>query len=208
MHEMILSEESREATRIQALANHSDQDLWVFAYGSLMWDPAIQFSEVRRAKVDGFSRHFILKDTFGARGSEEQPGLMAALDHGAGCEGLLFRISADRLEEETKILWQREMVAPAYLPEFVSATASGQEIQALTFVADHSADVIHPDLTRAQQVAYIATGAGFLGTSLDYLTGIAQHFETLCIHDADISALVEETNQYLSSLNRSGSVND
>ncbi len=196
MHNLLMSDAEREISRQRTLAEHGDQDLWIFAYGSLMWDPALRFAEVRRAKIEGFSRHFILKDIYGARGTQDAPGLMAALDHGIGCEGLLFRIPAAILDEETTILWHREMVGPAYTPTFVTATALGFETRALTFVADHQAEAIHSNLTRAQQVEYIATGAGFLGSSLDYLTNIAQHFEALGINDPEISALLAETRAY------------
>ena len=75
------SAEAREASRRVTLASHTG-DLWVFAYGSLMWDPAMDFTEVRRAWLPGHARRFILCDIYGARGTPEAPGLMAALDWG------------------------------------------------------------------------------------------------------------------------------
>ena len=92
------SDAEREALRHAFLADREIEDLWVFAYGSLMWDPAIEFSEVRRAYVPNYARRFILKDMLGGRGNPEAPGLMAALDKGDGCEGLIFRIDADKVE--------------------------------------------------------------------------------------------------------------
>lgn len=200
MHAILMSDQERDESRALALADHGQQDLWIFAYGSLMWDPALQFTEVRRARIEGYSRHFILKDIYGARGTPEAPGLMAALDHGAECEGLIYRIAADQVDAETCILWHREMVGPAYKPVFVPAMTQGLTLRALTFVADHEAESIHTDMTRDQQVEYIATGAGFLGSSFDYLINIAQHFETLGIEDAEITALVEETARFRASL--------
>ncbi len=193
------SDAVREASRLEALANHRDNDLWVFAYGSLMWDPAFHFIDVRRAHVIDYARHFILKDTFGARGSRETPGLMAALDKGAGCDGLVFRIAREEVDVETEILWRREMVAAGYIPTFVDAVVSGQPLTALAFVADHEAEIIAADLTRAEQVEYIATGKGFLGTSLEYLTNIADHFKAMGITDEDITALLAETEAYIKS---------
>ena len=93
------TDEEREAMRAETLAGRRDSDLWVFAYGSLMWDPAFRFAEVRRARVPDYARRFILKDTYGARGTFDSPGLMAALDKGPGCEGLLFRIAREHIEE-------------------------------------------------------------------------------------------------------------
>ncbi len=180
----------REASRVQMLAEHGPGDLWVFGYGSLMWDPGFHFAEVRRATVTGYARRFVLRDTWGGRGTREEPGLMAALDHGDSCEGIAFRIAAQVIDAETESLWRREMVGPGYIPTFVSTSIDGSPEQALTFVADHTADQINPDLTRAEQVHHIAHGAGFLGTSREYLVNIVRQFAALGIDDAECTALL------------------
>jgi glutathione-specific gamma-glutamylcyclotransferase len=79
------SDSRRETIRSEALAGHSG-DLWIFGYGSLMWNPALRFAEVRRAHVAGHARRLILVDTRGGRGTKEAPGLFATLDAGEGCE--------------------------------------------------------------------------------------------------------------------------
>jgi len=189
----------REANRAQALAGHTG-DLWVFGYGSLMWDPALRFAEVRRARVAGFARRMILMDVNGGRGTHEAPGLMAALDRGEGCDGLVFRIAASDVEAETEILWRREVIGPGYIPAFVTATLDEGPVQALTFLADHAAAEIRADLTLAEQVRCIAHGAGFLGTSRDYLASIVDHFEALDIHDAHCAALLREVDDLVASV--------
>ncbi len=68
---------------------------WVFGYGSLMWDPSVEFNEVRYAHCSGFQRSFCLWDE-GGRGSAKQPGLMLAIDEGGKCEGLAFRIETKK----------------------------------------------------------------------------------------------------------------
>ncbi len=190
-------DEVREGLRARTVADHGTGDLWVFGYGSLMWDPAFRFAEVRRAQVPGYARRFILLDDKGVRGTKDAPGLMAALDRGAGCEGLAFRIAAAHVEAETEILWRREMVGPGYVPTFVTALIDGRPQTALTFVADHDAQMIRPDLSRAQQVRCIAQGAGFLGTSLGYLENIVSQFGLLGIVDAESAGLLQEVEAYL-----------
>lgn len=190
-------DEKREAMRAATLAGRLEADLWVFAYGSLMWDPAIRFAEVRRARVADHARRFILKDVYGARGTREKPGLMAALDEGPGCEGLAFRIPREDVEQETEILWRREQIAPAYRAVFVRAHTPAGAIEALTFVADHDAELIDADISRERQVEYVATGSGFAGTSIDYLRNIEQKFSQLGIHDEDVSALLRDAEAHL-----------
>jgi cation transport protein ChaC len=188
----------REAERAQFLRGRQDADLWVFGYGSLMWDPGIRFEEVRRAHLPGHTRRFILKDIYGGRGTAEAPGLMAALDDGTGCDGLAFRISRENVDAETEVLWRRERIGPAYAPVFIDAIAEDGRMTVLTFVADHEADLIDSSLTRAQQVEYCATGTGFLGSSLDYLRNIARQFAALGIQDDEVTELLRETEAYKS----------
>lgn len=197
--ELLHTDDDREQSRAQTLADHRSGDLWVFAFGSLMWDPAFLFTEVRRASVPGYSRQFLLKDIYGGRGTREAPGLMAALDKGGCCEGLVFRIAAQDIETETEVLWRREMVGPGYIPTFVTALVDGQPVKALTFVADYSADAINLDMTRQDQVSYIATGTGFLGTSKDYLSNIVSQCSILGIDDEDCSALLREVEEFLAT---------
>jgi glutathione-specific gamma-glutamylcyclotransferase len=191
----MLSAEAREASRRATLAGHTG-DLWVFAYGSLMWDPAMDFAEVRRAWLPGHARRFILCDIYGARGTHEAPGLMAALDRGDGCHGLAFRVPVERVEDETRNLWAREMVLPSYVPRILPVDLDGESVMALAFLADHDTDMIRRDLTREQQVRYLATGTGFLGSSRDYLETIARQFSALGIDDPDVSALMADVRAY------------
>lgn len=184
--------ETREASRREAL-EPVQGDLWVFAYGSLMWDPAFHFAELRRARVASHARRFILKDSYGGRGTRDRPGLLAALDQGGGCDGLVFRIRSKDVAAETEILWRREMAGPAYVPSFVAADTGLGPVTALTFVADPFSPAIVRDIPRDLQVRYIATGAGFFGSSLDYLMNIATHFAALGIEDAEVESLLRET---------------
>ncbi len=185
-----LSDAAREATRQKLLAGHAG-DLWVFAYGSLMWDPGFLFEEIRRAAVTGYRRHFCLQDELGARGTRDAPGLMAALDLGGSCIGLAFRIAEHRVEVETEILWRREMVAGSYVPALIDAATDSGVVKAVAFLANRQASRIRPDISRTEQIRYIATGAGFLGSSLDYIENLAAHLAALGIRDADLTSLLE-----------------
>lgn len=185
------TDEAREGLRREFLQGYRG-DLWVFGYGSLLWDPAIHFEEIRRAHLADYERRFILKDVLGGRGDYDAPGLMVALDHcpgGKGCEGLIFRIAADAIEQETPRIWCRERLGPAYIERWVTVETSIGPLRAATFVADHEAELIAPDLTFEEQVAYSSTGEGILGTSLDYVRNIVQHFTALGIEDPEVLRL-------------------
>lgn len=197
VREKLFSDDFREENRLAALDGKKDQDLWIFGYGSLMWDPAFVFSDVRRANVPGYARQFLLKETFGGRGSVEQPGLMAALAHGDNCQGLAFRIPQNLIDVETEILWRREMIAPGYVPTFVETNIDGQDLEALTFVVDYSAPSVAKDLTHEEQVQYISTGTGMLGSSADYLRNIVSQFEVLGITDPHCANLLADVEAFI-----------
>lgn len=198
LRDWVHSDSRREAIRAEALADHSG-DLWIFGYGSLMWNPALRFAEVRRAHVAGHARRLILVENRGGRGTKEAPGLMATLDAGEGCEGLAFRIAAVDVEAETEILFRREMLAPGYLARFIPARIGDADIPVLTFLADHDVPDVRPDLTHGEQVRYVAHGAGELGTSRDYLANIVDHFAHLGIADDHCTDLLREVDAYLAA---------
>lgn len=199
LRDWVYSDSRREAIRAETLAGHAG-DLWIFGYGSLMWDPALRFAEVRRAHVVDHARRLILVDTRGGRGTEEAPGLFATLDAGEGCEGLAFRIAAVDVEAETRILFRREMIAPGYLARFIPARIGDADIRVLSFVADHDVPDTRPDLTHEEQVRFVAHGAGDLGTSRDYLANIVGHLTHLGITDAHCSNLLRAVDAHLAAL--------
>jgi glutathione-specific gamma-glutamylcyclotransferase len=189
-----LSDEEREATRRQALAGRSG-DLWIFAYGSLMWDPAVHVVEIRTAALEGYHRRFCLKSQIG-RGSTDRPALMAGLDHGGECHGLALRIPADHVEGETEILWMREMVAGSYVPTFVPVETPQGPLEALTFVINReSSRYCAPDLEESARL--IATGRGARGTSLEYLVNVADRLQLVGLSDPSIDTLLMRVREVL-----------
>jgi cation transport protein ChaC len=184
------SDAHRERSRNETLNGRWDGGLWIFAYGSLMWDPAIRFSEVRTALLRGYHRSFCLRSVI-SRGTPECPGLMAGLDGGGECNGLVFKIDQHHVEEETRVIWNREMLLHAYTPAFVRIETFLGDVEALTFVVDHEADSYLSDLSDEEAVRYVATGVGNAGSSLAYIESLAEHFETLGIEDAALFHLYE-----------------
>ena len=132
-----MDHDDREANRQRILAGRLQTDLWVFAYGSLIWDPAVHVAEYRRAVLQGWHRSFCMRLESG-RGSHDRPGLMAALDEGGHCDGIAFRIAADLVDQETRFMWHREMFAGAYEPRFFEVATPQGPVDALVFVMDRS----------------------------------------------------------------------
>ena len=106
---------------------------WVFAYGSLLWNPLFPFAESRPATLRGLHRRFCLYSV-ASRGTPEQPGLVLGLDRGGACTGVIYRLPAPLAMDELHLLWRREMVLGAYRPRWVAVKSGEREIHALTFV--------------------------------------------------------------------------
>ena len=179
--------EEREETRSRTLTGRLGRDLWIFAYGSLMWDPALHIVEIRRATLEGFHRRFCLKIEIG-RGSKDRPALMAALDEGGECHGLALRIPAHAVDRETEILWMREMIGEGYTPVFRTVETPQGPIEALAFVMDRASPRF-ADIGAEEAACIIAGGSGLLGTNLEYFDNLATHVEALGIKDAVFEAI-------------------
>jgi cation transport protein ChaC len=190
-----LTDAEREATRAEVLARKG-RDLWVFAYGSLMWDPGIHIVEIRTATLTGFHRSFCLKSQLG-RGSADRPALMAALDRGGACSGLALRIPAEHVDRETEILWRREMLAGSYVPTFVPVeTPQGGIAEAVTFVINRQCER-YVQLDAEETASLIATGRGVRGTCLEYLENLTDRLGLLGLDDPAISDLHRRVGRHI-----------
>tara|TARA_B100000767_G_scaffold39223_1_gene32960 strand:+ start:150 stop:728 length:579 start_codon:yes stop_codon:yes gene_type:complete len=165
------------------------EDLWVFAYGSLMWNPEMQVIEIQQGKVHGLQRGFNLLSTV-HRGTQELPGLVLSLRNGGHCEGLAFRIAQTSKQEDFKNLWLREMVTMFYRPHVCQVTTPNETIDAITFVADQQHEQ-YVEFDAAQCASMIRQAHGDRGSNMDYFNNTSSHLKNLSIYDpifSDISA--------------------
>ena len=183
-----MDHDARDANRQAVLAGRWDQDLWVFAYGSLIWDPAVYVEEYRRGALSGWRRSFCML-LEGGRGSHDRPGLMAALDKGGQCDGVVFRIAAELVDRETKFMWHREMFAGAYCPVFLEVATPQGPVEALVFVMDRTNRRYMPHLTVEEAARMIAEAEGGLGPNFDYLQSLVMHLNELGIQDDGMTQL-------------------
>ena len=176
---------SLHATLAAAPAGALAGDVWVFGYGSLVWNPAFEYAEKRRGRIYGFHRAYCIWSHLG-RGTPDNPGLMLALDRGGSCCGAGFRIAPDQLEEELSILWAREMAMNSYVPTWVTVHTEEGPVNGLTFTIDRSharyVGRLPPDIV----AGHLATAEGYLGTSAEYLENTVAHLAELGIHDAKL----------------------
>ena len=187
-----LSDAQLQATHVALLGDGSDgQDLWIFGYGSLTWDPGFHFSEVRLAVLPAHRRRFSCRTVLG-RGSPECPGLMLTLEPGEGdCAGLAFRIDAAQAVHEAGMVWRREMIRAIYRPCVLPVHTPQGEVSALVFAAntDHADHV--GELTLDEAADMIARAEGVLGSNRQYLEQLVRQLEHLGISDDYLLQLLE-----------------
>jgi len=174
-----LSGEALERSLETMLAEHARGDeLWVFGYGSLMWNPEFDFDRKRVASVYGYHRSFCLWSRIN-RGTPDSPGLVLTLERGGSCRGLAYRLARGKDRDELSRLWKREMTMGSYLPRWLECHAGAESFEALAFVVNRRCTGYAGKLPIETMVEAIATARGKYGTSADYLfrteAALAEH---------------------------------
>lgn len=165
--------------------------LWVFGYGSLMWQPDFPVAEARIARATGWRRGFCMWSIH-HRGSVEEPGLVLALEHapGASCEGLALRVEPGREEETLALLRERELISSAYLEtSFPVVFRDGGSAEVLAYVIDPDHAQYTGAMAPEEQAQIILRSAGGRGPNRDYLWSTVSHLHKLGIEDPELDWL-------------------
>ena len=185
----LLSDDELAASRAAILANADlSGGVWLFGYGSLIWNPAFHFTDRLAGTVFGHHRRFCLWTHLG-RGCPERPGLVLGLERGGSCRGVAFHIAPDAVEEELAIVWRREMLSGAYVPRWVEVRTPMATVRAITFTINHAHERYARDLSDEEAASAIAGASGFLGPCADYLINTVDHLARLGIHDRPLEKL-------------------
>jgi cation transport protein ChaC len=166
-------------------------DLWVFGYGSLIWQPGFDFVEKRLATLHGYRRAFCMA-SIRYRGTPEAPGLVLALDRaeGGACVGVAYRVAAQGAEAVIGYLRERELISYAYdearLPVRLD---DGAEVEALAFVSNRQHPQYRGGLSLDEQAEVIARAVGPKVANTDYLLNTVESLEALGLHDPDLVEL-------------------
>jgi glutathione-specific gamma-glutamylcyclotransferase len=185
----VLSEDELAASRAAILAGVDlSEGVWLFGYGSLIWNPAFHFTDRLIGTVYGYHRRFCLWTHLG-RGCPERPGLVLGLERGGSCRGAVFRIAPDAVEEELAIVWRREMISGAYVPRWVDVHTALGRLRAITFVINRDHEGYARFLPDDRVAEVIATAEGWLGPCADYLINTVDHLAALGIHDRPLKHL-------------------
>jgi glutathione-specific gamma-glutamylcyclotransferase len=169
-------------------------DLWVFAYGSLMWRPGFAFVEARRARVTGYRRCFCIYSVH-HRGTPERLGMVLGLDRGGACEGIAYRIAAAQVVETLHYLRARELINGVYREATVPMALEDDggtlaATTALAFIAERAHPNYAGGLPLPIQAQLIRGARGVSGANVDYLVSTVRHLAELGIRERELERLV------------------
>lgn len=181
------------AVRAILAARPAGADVWVFAFGSLIWKPGCDFVERRIAIARGWHRSFCLGWDRRFRGSDGRPGLMLSLDRGGQCRGVVYRLPPGAVETNLGRLLRREIRTKpsAHSPRWINVRTSEGSLRAIAFIVNRGSDRYVCGLSTGQIADALATAAGPWGSMAEYLHSTVEHLEELGIRDRHLWLLQE-----------------
>ena len=199
----LASDEELLASRRALVPDDADtSDIWVFGYGSLIFNPVMDYVERARGRIYGHHRRFCLWTRLG-RGSPDCPGLVLALDRGGSCTGVAYRLNPDVAIAELDLLWRREMVTLAYRASWLTFHPDGHNDgagkRAISFVSRPEHENFASPMTLDQEADVIASASGFIGPCRDYLFDTVKALEADGVSDPHLKKLQRAVEHRLAS---------
>ncbi|MDR7145033.1 gamma-glutamylcyclotransferase [Rhizobium sp. BE258] len=178
----LTDEELEDSLGRSLVAASSEDGIWIFAYGSLIWNPAFEYEVRVAAYADGWHRSFCLSAPFG-RGTPESPTLFLALNQGGRAEGVAYKLPKGREREELLLVWRREMFTSGYQAEWIRVVTPTETLRALAFVANPLSPSFVGELSAEAVAERLFRARGPLGTALEYLFDTIRHLEQINLND-------------------------
>ena len=174
-------------------AKTGNEDLWVFAYGSLMWRPGFDFLDRVPARLIGLHRALCVL-SFVHRGTPERPGLVLGLDRGGMCRGIAYRVDAASRAQTIAYLRGREQVTTVYLEtvrQIELEDVARRRVRALCYIVDRGHVQYAGRLTLAESLHHVRQGHGQSGPNRDYVLETVRALEALGYRESDLHLLAQ-----------------
>jgi cation transport protein ChaC len=194
--QLATDEQLLESRRALVPDDADTSDIWVFGYGSLMFNPIMDYVERTRATIYGHHRRFCLWTRLG-RGSPDCPGLVLALDRGGCCPGIAFRLNPEVAISELDLLWRREMITLAYRACWLTLHTDKGRKPAIGFVARPERENYAKPMSIAEEADTIASAVGFIGPCREYLFDTVKALQANNIRDPHLEKLAREVEHRL-----------
>jgi cation transport protein ChaC len=181
------TEQEYSALVTDLLREHDPQNIWIFAYGSLIWNPGFDVVEELPATAMGWHRSYCMTINR-CRGLPEFPSLMLALDRGGSCKGIALRLGSKEHLAQLRSLMRREIdsIPTTYIPRWITVQTKKGALKALTFVIDPKGSAYAGRLPIDKVANTLAMAAGHLGSSAAYLHRTVSKLEEHGIRDSNL----------------------
>jgi cation transport protein ChaC len=179
--------------------------VWVFAYGSLLWDDELNFAAAEPALLRGYHRSFCIW-SYDYRGTPARPGLVLGLNHGGSCRGMALRVPAESVAETIDGVWLREMGGrPVYKMKLLPVRTTYGSVNAIAFTALRNCTDYAGRLPLDEMARVILDAVGRRGSCRDYFATTLRHLEQLGFVDPSLRRLAERV-EALATQGRHGGV--
>ena len=162
------------------LTTAPNKPLWVFGYGSLIWNPGFSYVEARTATLQGYHRSLCVW-CWSHRGTQENPGLVFGLERGGHCVGRVFRVAPSDRETVLQYLYQREMLTSVYVPRLLPVRGGNFTVQALTFAIDPDHIQYAGGLNIEKTARVVQQARGYSGANPEYVSNTVAHLAQMGI---------------------------
>lgn len=184
----LLDDKTLLNSRQQLIPDNFKDDVWLFGYGSLIWNPVVEPIEKRNVKIYGYRRKYCLKSEMG-RGSKKYPGLVLGLNAGGSALGQALKINTKSAPLELDLIWRREMITGAYIPKILKGHTVKGKINMIAFVINKSHENYLCSISEAKTALMISKAQGYLGTACEYLNKTCESLKNLGLRDSYLERL-------------------
>ena len=181
---------ARVLLRRELRAALAERELWIFGYGSLMWDPGFRHVETAPALLHGWHRRFCVY-SHRYRGTADCPGLVLGLDRGGHCWGMAYRVARRDAKAVLHYLWDRELDGGVYRMKRVRLRLKARAVRAYAFTVNRGHQGYAGLLTPEQTAQFIHQGNGARGPCRSYLENTVRHLTRLGLADRTLHRLIE-----------------
>jgi glutathione-specific gamma-glutamylcyclotransferase len=166
----------------------STEQHFIFAYGSLMWNPGFTFETVQHARLVGFHRRLSVYSNH-YRGTVAKPGLVLGLDRGGQCDGLVYCVAPSLWEETIAYVRARELVTEIYHEVILPVQVGNGTLHAITYVVDPTHEQFAPEKSLEETLQFIKQGCGISGACEDYVKNTVRHLREMGVHEESLERL-------------------
>jgi cation transport protein ChaC len=163
-------------------------DIWVFAYGSLLWKPGFKYIDSKIGTLNGYHRDFCVK-AHSHRGTPDRCGLVLSIIKGGTCQGILYKVKESNWDSVLDYLCQREMKTEPYLLKCLTVNCEDADVQAYSFIIDINSSHYIDNLNPEEKANIINKAHGCSGSNKEYFLKTLERLNEMDISEEKLNSI-------------------